>query len=118
MSRKYGATGVANQARAAASCGIFSGSRVRDMQAAESEALEIAQEAAIDRFDSHHRFTAEDIRALHRLWIGIMNRWPRYSRGSSCALGTAPLPAGGEGRGTGRGVGCPALEGRADTFDC
>jgi len=40
---------------------------VRDMQAAESEALEIAQEAAIDRFDSHHCFTAEDIRALHRL---------------------------------------------------
>jgi cell filamentation protein len=45
------------------------------MQAAESEALVIAQEVALDRFDSHHRFTAEDIRALHRLWLGPIYRW-------------------------------------------
>ena len=42
--------------------------RVRDMNLAESQALELAQEAAIDRFGPEHRFTAVDICALHRLW--------------------------------------------------
>ncbi len=37
------------------------------MQEAESQALELAQEAAVDLYAANHRFTADDICALHRL---------------------------------------------------
>ena len=49
--------------------------RVRDMNLAESQALELAQEAAIDRFGPEHRFTAVNICALHRLWLGPTYAW-------------------------------------------
>ena len=49
--------------------------RVRDMQEAESQALELAQEGALDRFGAAHRFTAEDICFLHRLWLGPIYPW-------------------------------------------
>lgn len=49
--------------------------RVRDMNEAESQALALAQEAALDRFAANHRFTAEDICALHRLWLGPIYVW-------------------------------------------
>jgi cell filamentation protein len=44
--------------------------RVHDMNEAESQALLLAQEAALDRFGTEHRFSADDICALHRLWLG------------------------------------------------
>jgi cell filamentation protein len=49
--------------------------RVRDMNEAESQALELAQEAALDQYGPDHRFTADDIRALHRLWLGPIYPW-------------------------------------------
>ena len=49
--------------------------RVRDMNEAESQALELAQEAALDRYGADHRFTADDICALHRLWLGPIYPW-------------------------------------------
>ena len=49
--------------------------RVRDMHAAESQALELAQVDAVDHYGPHHRFTADDIRALHRLWLGPIYSW-------------------------------------------
>jgi fido (protein-threonine AMPylation protein) len=49
--------------------------RVRDMNEAESQALVLAQESALDRFGPEHRFTAEDICALHRLWLGPIYGW-------------------------------------------
>lgn len=49
--------------------------RVRDMNEAESQALELAQEAALDLFSADHRFTADDVRALHRLWLGPIYPW-------------------------------------------
>lgn len=55
--------------------------RVRDMQEAESQALELAQETAIDRYGTDHRFTAEDICALHRLWLGPIYPWAGEYRG-------------------------------------
>lgn len=45
--------------------------RARDMAEAESQALEIAQEAALDRYGPDHRFSAKDVCDLHRLWLGI-----------------------------------------------
>jgi cell filamentation protein len=49
--------------------------RVRDMNLAESQALEIAQNLALDRFDADHRFTAQDICDLHVLWLGPIYPW-------------------------------------------
>jgi cell filamentation protein len=49
--------------------------RVRDMNLAESQALEIAQDMALDRFDADHRFTAQDICDLHTLWLGPIYPW-------------------------------------------
>lgn len=49
--------------------------RVRDMQLAESQALEIAQYLALDRFDVDHRFTAQDLCDLHTLWLGPIYPW-------------------------------------------
>jgi cell filamentation protein len=45
------------------------------MNEAESQALELAQEAALDLYGQDHRFTADDIRALHRLWLGPIYPW-------------------------------------------
>ena len=41
--------------------------RVRDMNAAESQVLQMAQDAALDRYGPIHRFTTADICELHRL---------------------------------------------------
>ncbi len=49
--------------------------RVRDMQLAESQALWLAQRQAIDTFSEDRRFTAEDIRSLHRMWLGPIYPW-------------------------------------------
>ena len=55
--------------------------RVRDMHEAESQALELAQETALDQYTADHRFAAEDICALHRLWLGPIYPWAgKYRR--------------------------------------
>ena len=49
--------------------------RVRDMQLAESQALRLAQKSAINTFTEDQRFTADDVRSLHRLWLGPIYPW-------------------------------------------
>jgi cell filamentation protein len=49
--------------------------RVRDMNAAKSRALEHAQVAALDHYGPNHTFSADDVRALHRLWLGSIYSW-------------------------------------------
>ena len=49
--------------------------RVRDMNEAESQALELAQDAALDRYSVDHRITAADICTLHKLWLGPIYSW-------------------------------------------
>lgn len=49
--------------------------RVRDMNLAESQALEIAQDMALERFDADHRFTARDVCELHAMWLGAIYPW-------------------------------------------
>lgn len=49
--------------------------RVSDMQNAESRALDAVQIWAINTYDSRHTFTAEDIRELHRRWLGGIYLW-------------------------------------------
>lgn len=43
--------------------------RVGDMQQAESEALLMAQQEAVERYADDQRFVAADICDLHRLWL-------------------------------------------------
>lgn len=49
--------------------------RARDMAAAETEALDIAQERAGRQYRRRHQFTAADIRALHSLWLAPIYPW-------------------------------------------
>jgi cell filamentation protein len=49
--------------------------RVRDMNMAESQALELAQDLALDRYGPTHRFTVADICDLHRLWLAAIYPW-------------------------------------------
>lgn len=49
--------------------------RVRDLDEAESQALVIAQEAAIEKYGSGHTFSCGDVCDLHRLWLGPIYSW-------------------------------------------
>lgn len=49
--------------------------RVGDMELAESQALWLAQQQAIETFGGDHRFTAVDICTLHRMWLGAVYPW-------------------------------------------
>jgi cell filamentation protein len=60
---------------------------VRDMHAAESQALELAQVDAADQYGPNHRFTAGDIRALHRLWLGPIYTWAGEHRSVNIGKG-------------------------------
>jgi cell filamentation protein, protein adenylyltransferase len=76
---KYEATGVQSEfqpgSRSRVLRNLLDITRVRDMNEAESQALQLAQQAAIERFDMEHRFTATDICELHRLWLGPVYAW-------------------------------------------
>jgi cell filamentation protein len=50
-------------------------SLVRDISEAESQALQLAQERAIELYSAEHRFTAVDICELHRLWLHPIYPW-------------------------------------------
>jgi cell filamentation protein len=49
--------------------------RVGDMQQAESEALLMAQQEAVERYADDQRFLASDLCDLHRLWLGPIYPW-------------------------------------------
>ncbi len=49
--------------------------RVRDMNLAEAQALLLAQQHAVESYSEDHRFTAADIRNLHRDWLGPIYAW-------------------------------------------
>lgn len=85
MTRKYAATGIEAEhepgSRGRVLRILLGIVRVRDMNEAESQALELAQEAALDLYGPEHRFDGEDIRALHRLWLGLIYPWAGEYRG-------------------------------------
>jgi cell filamentation protein len=74
VTNRYQATGVEVEfepgSRGRVLRNLLGITRVRDMNLAESQALEIAQDLALDRFEVDHRFTAQDICDLHALWLG------------------------------------------------
>jgi cell filamentation protein len=68
---------------------------VRDMALHESEALLSATNQLIDETDLDHRFTAGDICAIHRMWLGGIYPWAGRYRQVNLAKGDFPFaPAG------------------------
>ena len=103
MSRKYKATGPEAEfepgSRGRVLRNLLGITRVRDMNEAESQTLELAQEAALDLYGLDHHFTAGDVCALHRLWLGPIYPWAGEYRSVNVSKGGfqfahAPLIAG------------------------
>jgi cell filamentation protein len=64
---------------------------VREIERRESEALLAATQATIDETRIDQRFTGEDIRRMHRRWLGEIYVWAgdyrqvNIAKGSSCS---------------------------------
>jgi cell filamentation protein len=78
-SRKYHAAGpqaeVEPGSRGRVLRNLLGITRVGDMKLAESQALVLAQQHAVDSYSEDHRFTAADICSLHRDWLGPIYAW-------------------------------------------
>lgn len=57
------------------------------MQFAESLALEAVEEVLLTRFAAGHRFTADDVRLIHRLWLAEIYAWAGEYRNVNIAKG-------------------------------
>lgn len=62
----------------------------------ETEALFVATQRAIDQTGPDHRFTADDIRELHRLWLGGIYLWAGQYRSVNVAKGSFAFAAAGQ----------------------
>jgi cell filamentation protein len=60
---------------------------VRAVQIAESRALEAVQEWLLERFDAEHCFSADDVRAMHRTWLGELYPWAGEYRNVNVSKG-------------------------------
>lgn len=47
----------------------------RELDEAESTALKIATDKLSEMYDDEYRFTAEDIRTMHKIWLGDVYEW-------------------------------------------
>lgn len=65
----------------------------REMARAESDALLVAQEHLIERFAEDHCFSATDIRAMHRIWLGDIYPWAGEYRSVNMAKGNLQFAA-------------------------
>jgi cell filamentation protein len=52
----------------------------REMDLAEAEALKRATDTLVRSYDIHHRFTAEDICQMHKIWLGQIYPWAGHYR--------------------------------------
>ena len=90
-SRKYEAAGAETEfqpgSRGRVLRNLLGIVRVRDINEAESQALRLAQEAAVERFTADHRFTASDVRFLHRVWLAPIYPWAGEYRGVNIGKG-------------------------------
>jgi cell filamentation protein len=79
MADRYAATGAESEfepgSRKRVLSNLLAIRTVGLMQEAESLALRIAQDWAIEHFSPTHRLTAKDICELHRQWLGAIYRW-------------------------------------------
>ncbi len=65
--------------------------RARDMKLAESQALLLAQQHAVESYSEDHRFTAADICSLHRDWLGPIYAWAGEYRNVNMSKGGFPF---------------------------
>lgn len=64
-----------------------------EMDAAETRALEKAMVELVRRYDEEHRFTAADIREIHRCWLGGIYVWAGEYRQVNVSKGAFPFAA-------------------------
>ena len=69
---------------------------VREMSHAESAALVHVQEQLVDLFSPDHCFSAFDICAMHRAWLGHIYPWAGQYRTVQIAKGDFPFAAAGQ----------------------
>lgn len=76
---RYDATGVQAEAEPGSKGRVLRNllgiKRVGDIKQAESQALLLAQEEAVQRYGDEQRFSAADIGDLHRMWLGPIDAW-------------------------------------------
>jgi len=65
----------------------------REMARHETEALLVATNRLIDETDLDHRFTARDVCAMHRTWLGGIYKWAGEYRQVNLAKGNFPFAA-------------------------
>ena len=59
----------------------------REMARAESRTLLNAQERLVESYSPDHRFTADDVRGIHRTWLGSIYSWAGEYRSVNVAKG-------------------------------
>lgn len=69
---------------------------VRDMQKVESEALLAATERLVDETPADKRFGANDVRQMHRTWLGGIYPWAGEYRGVNISKSGFPFAAASE----------------------
>jgi cell filamentation protein len=65
----------------------------KEMDDAETRALERAMVEFVGKYDEHHRFSAADIRDLHRRWLGEIYEWAGDYRHVNVSKGEFPFAA-------------------------
>lgn len=65
----------------------------RDMDEAESVVLKVALDTLLGMYDEKHRFTAEDIRRMHKIWLGGIYEWAGEYRQVNISKGEFPFAA-------------------------
>jgi cell filamentation protein len=63
----------------------------RDMDEAEAIALKRAVDKLIRRYDKTHKFVSEDIRAIHKEWLGGIYEWAGNYRNVKLSKGEMPF---------------------------
>ena len=82
---------------------------VREIERRESEALLAETQATIDETRIDQRFTAEDIRRMHRRWLGEIYAWAGDYRQVNIAKGGVHVRGGRSGAQAHAGIRAPAI---------
>ncbi len=70
--------------------------RKREMDRVEATALVRALEQLLGEYEAGHRFTSEDARHIHRVWLGEVYEWAGEYRRVNLAKGDLPFAAAGQ----------------------
>ena len=70
--------------------------RVREVNVIETRALQAAMDRFVRHYDENHRFTAEDIRDMHRAWLEGIYEWAGEYRSVNMSRGDFHFAAAGQ----------------------